>query len=101
VTGEESMFWNDTLVRCDLVHSSDDPSTHREPRCRLWVDRSGRVLKQESMMLGSKLVFLRRSDAEAEDLIASVGPLPEGGQPAVVEQRVGEGSAEKAEQETP
>ncbi len=101
VTGEESMFWNDTLVRCDLVHYSDDPSTHREPRCRLWVDRSGRVLRQESLMLGSKLVFLRRSDADAEDLIASVGPLPEGGQPAVAEQHVGEGSADKAEQETP
>ena len=52
-------------------------------------------------MLGSKLVFLRRSDAEAEDLIASVGPLPEGGQPAVVDQHGGEGSAEKAERETP
>ena len=72
VTGEESMFWEDALVRVDVVHYQDDPSTHREPRCRLWVDRSGRVLKQESLMLGSKLVFVRRSDAAAEDLIQGV-----------------------------
>ncbi|MFM7291286.1 MAG: hypothetical protein ACKO6B_08650, partial [Planctomycetia bacterium] len=46
------------------------------PRCRLWVDRSGRVLKQESLILGSKLVFARRTDAAAENLIAGVGPIP-------------------------
>ena len=77
VAGEESMFWDDKLVRVDVVHYTDDPAKHRVPKCRLWVDRNGRVLKQESLMLGSKLVFLRRSDAAAEDLIASVGPLPE------------------------
>ena len=72
VAGEESMFWDDKLVRVDVVHYRDDPAAHREPRCRLWVDRSGRVLKQESLMLGSKLVFLRRSDEAAVDLISSV-----------------------------
>ena len=83
VAGEESMFWDDTLVRVDVVHYQDDPATHREPRCRLWVDRSGRVLKQESLMLGSKLVFLRRSDEAAEDLISSVTmPSEDGDVPA-------------------
>ena len=80
VAGEESMFWDDTLVRVDVVHYRDDPATHREPRCRLWVDRSGRVLKQESLMLGSKLVFLRRSDEAAEDLISSVTMPSEDGE---------------------
>lgn len=80
VAGEESMFWNDTLVRCDVVHYSDDPARHREPKCRLWVDRGGKVLKQESLMLGAKLVFMRRSDADAEDLVASVLPVAEGRQ---------------------
>ena len=74
------MFWDDTLVRVDVVHYRDDPATHREPRCRLWVDRSGRVLKQESLMLGSKLVFLRRSDEAAEDLISSVTMPSEDGE---------------------
>jgi len=74
VAGEESIFWDDALVRVDVVHYRDDPAVHREPRCRLWVDRSGRVLKQESLMLGSKLVFVRRSDEAAEDLIAGVFP---------------------------
>jgi hypothetical protein len=101
VAGEESMFWDDKLVRCDLVHYCDDPSNHREPRCRLWVDRSGRVVKQESLMLGSKLVFLRRSDKDAEDLIASVGPIPEGGQLPAVGPSAGDGLADHAEQETP
>jgi len=78
VSGEESMFWDDTLVRVDVVQYRDDPAAHVEPRCRLWVDRSGRVLKQESVILGSKLVFVRRSDAAAVDLIESVGS-PAGG----------------------
>ena len=64
------MFWDDKLVRVDVVNYSDDPAKHREPKCRLWVDRSGRVLKQESLMLGSKLVFMRRTDAAAAELVA-------------------------------
>jgi hypothetical protein len=72
VEGEESMFWDDKLVRVDVVNYREDPAPHREPKCRLWVDRSGRVLKQESLMLGSKLVFVRRTDAGAEDLVAGV-----------------------------
>ena len=101
VAGEESVFWNDTLVRCDLVHYSDDPAKHSEPRCRLWVDRSGRVLKQESLMLGSKLVFVRRSDKDAEDLIASVGPIPESGQQPAAEANADDDSADDSRQETP
>ena len=101
VAGEESLFWNDTLVRCDVVHYSDDPARHREPRCRLWVDRSGRVLKQESLMLGAKLVFVRRSDAEAEDLVAGVMPLPDGDQPPAAAPAGRDGAAVTAGQETP
>lgn len=81
VAGEETMFWDDTLVRVDVVHYRDDPAVHNEPRCRLWVDRSGRVLKQESRVLGSRLVFLRRTDQGAEDLIAGVGPILDGEPP--------------------
>jgi hypothetical protein len=88
VTGEESIFWNDTLVRVDVVHYKDDPAAHREPKCRLWVDRSGKVLKQESLLLGSKLVFMRRTDKAAEDLIAGVGPLEDAaGEPVSEEAR--------------
>ena len=101
VTGEESMFWDDKLVRCDVVHYSDDPAKHRESRCRLWVDRSGRVLKQESLMLGAKLVFLRRSDAGAEDLVASVLPAGDGEQLSPTEPVTDGASASPAGQETP
>jgi hypothetical protein len=55
-------------VRVNLVCYRDDPSSHHPPRTRLWVDRSGRVLKQESAMLGAQLTFLRRSDEAAETL---------------------------------
>jgi len=72
VSGEETMFWDDRLVRVNVVSYRDDPSGHHEPRTRLWVDRAGRVLKQESDLLGSKLTFLRRTDAAAELLAASL-----------------------------
>ena len=85
VAGEEMMFWDDTLVRVDVVQYRDDPAVHNEPRCTLWVDRGGRVLKQESRMLGSRLVFLRRTDAGAEDLIAGVAPIIDGDLPMSAE----------------
>ena len=68
VAGEETLFWDDRLTRVDLVVYRDDPSGHHEPKSRIWVDRSGRVLKQESAMLGASLTFLRRSDDDAETL---------------------------------
>jgi hypothetical protein len=68
VMAEETIFWEDRLVRVDVVAYRDDPSGHHAPRSRLLVDRTGRVLKQESLLLGSKLTFLRRSDEAAETL---------------------------------
>jgi len=73
VGGEESMFWDDSLVRTRVVSYHEDPSGHHEPRCRLWVDLSGRVLRQEALLLGARLSFLRRTDAEAVDLAAAAG----------------------------
>jgi hypothetical protein len=70
VVGDELMAWNDELVRVHVVHYADDPAAHREPRCRLWVDERGRVLRQESAMLGSRLSFLRRGDDDAARLVA-------------------------------
>jgi hypothetical protein len=52
----------------------DDPSSHREPRCRLWVDLSGRVLKQETAMFGTSMTFLRRTDDAAASLAKDGGP---------------------------
>jgi hypothetical protein len=76
-------------VRVHVVTYREDPSSPREPRCRLWVDRSGRVLKHESAILGSKLEFVRRSDDDAARLVAMLrdedppaddapAPAPEG-----------------------
>jgi hypothetical protein len=67
---EEALYWEEGLVRVHVVAYREDPSSHREPRCRLWVDRSGRVLKQEAMMFGTQMTFLRRTD-EAAALLAA------------------------------
>jgi len=62
---EGFVYWEDRLVPAHVVVYRDDPSTTCEPRCRLWVDRSGRVLRQETKLLGARLAFVRRSDDEA------------------------------------
>lgn len=69
---EETLFWDNNLVRVHVVSYREDPSSSRPPRSRLWVDRSGRVLKQESMVLAGTLVFVRRSDEDAARLAAGV-----------------------------
>ena len=71
VTGEETIYWEDGLVRTHVVAYREDPTSDREPRCRLWVDRSGRVVRQEAAMLGARVAFVRRSDAEAARLAAN------------------------------
>lgn len=76
VEPESTLFWEDGLVRVHLVAYRDDPSPRREPRCRLWVDLAGRVLKQEASIFGSTMTFLRRTDEAADWLAQSVVPTP-------------------------
>jgi hypothetical protein len=71
VTGEETIYWEDGLVRANVVAYREDPTSDQEPRCRLWVDRTGRVLRQEAAMLGARVAFVRRSDDDAARLAAS------------------------------
>jgi hypothetical protein len=75
VEGEVTLFWEDRIVRPLLVSYRDDPAAYREPRVRLWVDRDGRVLKQESQFLGASLAFIRRSDSDARMLAKTVPPV--------------------------
>jgi hypothetical protein len=65
---EETFYWEDQLVPVRVVSYREDPTNDREPRCRLWVDRSGRVLRQEAALLGAQVAFVRRSDDEAASL---------------------------------
>ena len=65
VGSEETVYWEGSLVQAHVVAYRDDPTSDREPRCRLWVDRTGRVLRQEAGLLGAEVVFVRRSDEEA------------------------------------
>lgn len=69
---EETIYWEGRLVRVHAVAYREDPASHREPRSRLWVDRTGRVLRQESLLLGATLAFVRRSDEAAARLAATL-----------------------------
>ena len=82
VEPEASIYWDGRLVRTHPVTYREDPTSHREPRCRLWVDRTGRVLRQEAALLGSKLSFVRRSDEAAARLAASLAEQGSGTAPA-------------------
>lgn len=69
VVKERMFFWHDHLIRVYEVNYHNNPATtHRDPDFTLLVDMDGRVLKQESMFLGSKLSFLRRTTKGAEAL---------------------------------
>lgn len=72
---EETLFWENNLVRVHVVSYREDPSSTRPPRSRLWVDRGGRVLKQESTVFAGNLVFVRRSDDDAARLAAEAARL--------------------------
>lgn len=71
VGAETTLFWEDGLVRVHVVSYREDPTSGREPRCRLWVDLDGRVLKQEAALFGARMTFLRRTDDAAAWLAES------------------------------
>jgi len=58
---EDILFWDNRLIRVDVVTYREDGAVGDEPRCRLWVDKEGRVLKQEALILGARFAFVRRS----------------------------------------
>ena len=65
---EQTIYHDGHLVRVLVVTYRADPTGNHEPRCTLWVDRSHRVVKQETMLLGSRLTFVRRTDEAAARL---------------------------------
>jgi hypothetical protein len=93
VGGEETIYWEGSLVQAHVVAYRDDPTSDREPRCRLWVDRSGRVLRQETALLGAEVVFVRRSDEEAARMASTHGTGTAAASPT---DRPGEHAAEGA-----
>jgi hypothetical protein len=65
VGAEETLFWDGALTKVHVVSYREDPSSSRPSRCRLWVDQSGRVLRQEAALLGARVAFVRQSDDDA------------------------------------
>lgn len=73
VVGERVFFWEDSLTKVHEVCYRVDPTApHHDPRFTMLVDVNGRVLKQESMFLGARLTFVRRSDKDAEALVKRI-----------------------------
>ena len=71
VEREESISWNGEIVRAMLVVYRNDPGSasnaSRMPRGRAWVRDDGAVLRQEILVLGSRLVFVRLPPGESPD----------------------------------
>lgn len=72
VDGEEQIFWDNQLIWTHVVSYRTDPTRRGSHRFRIWVDRSGRVLRQEAAILAAALVFERRNDEAAAELAATV-----------------------------
>lgn len=93
VGSEETLFWDNQLVRVHVVSYREDPSSDREPRCRLWVDLAGRVLRQEAAMLGAVMAFVRRTDDVAARLAAECPDPFDDGPPSAAHPTTGEASS--------
>lgn len=73
VTGEQTFFWQDQLTRVhEVCYRTDPTAPHHDPRFTMLVDMNGRVLKQDSVFLGARLTFVRRSDDDAKQLAARI-----------------------------
>lgn len=83
----ETMAWEGDLVRGHVVTFREDPTGPGEPRCRMWVQTGGRVLRQEAAILGATMTFLRRSDADATLLAAEASGAGDGTVPPTPEPR--------------
>ncbi len=77
VEGTEPIFWNGCPQHTWLVVYRSDPGfglgSDNTPRGRLWVRRDGTVLKQQVMIYGSTMVFVRLPDDEVAALEGTVG----------------------------
>ena len=74
VERETMTFDEDRPVTTRLVTYRSSPAPDAQPRLRMWVTREGRVIRQEALVGASRIMFLRRSDAEAADLAAALDP---------------------------
>ena len=68
VAGHEVLYFDNQLVNTDIVNYRTTPNDHQPPRSRMWIGPRGRVLQHESTILGSKLLFQRRTDTVAASL---------------------------------
>jgi hypothetical protein len=74
VERETMTFDEDRPVTARLVTYRSSPTADAQPRLRMWVTREGRVIRQEAVVGASRILFLRRSDAEAAALAAALAP---------------------------
>ncbi len=72
VESREPMVWNGRIVDAWLVVYRADPGNTSgragEVRGKMWVRSDGTVLKQQATLFGSKLAFVRLTEAESDQL---------------------------------
>jgi hypothetical protein len=82
VEGTEPILWNGAIEDAWLVMYRNDSGSgagnNQSPRgalCgTLWVRRNGTVLKQQVVLLGATVTFVRLPDEKAAALVKAVGP---------------------------
>lgn len=73
VEREELIVWDARAINTWVVVFRDQNGPGEgEIRGRMWVKGDGTVLRQEVMLLASRVIFLRLSDAEARQLATSL-----------------------------
>jgi hypothetical protein len=84
VERETMLYADGQPVTTRLVAFTDESAPGAPPRLRLWVDRAGRVLRQEATLGSAVIAFQRRSDADAALLaeqLAGTVAAPSGAPP--------------------
>jgi hypothetical protein len=72
----EQITWNGNVENAWLVvyrHDSGSKAKQR-PQCKLWVRRDGAVVRQETVLFDSNIVFVRLPEKETAKLIKAAGP---------------------------
>lgn len=85
VVRSEPILWDDRLLSTLVVEYRPDPSgqlsNNQQPTGHAWVDKSGRVLKQEAHLGAARLTFVRLppSRAVTDDMLPrdTASPLPQ------------------------
>jgi hypothetical protein len=77
VEGTDPILWNGEIINAWLVvyrhDSGSGAGANQNVKGKLWVRRDGVVLKQETILFDSPIVFIRQTEKESAKLIETTG----------------------------